>query len=149
MRKLLRLFCFSLIVWVLLLWLLLGQMALQATLDIQLHNTYFVVGSYAGQILLLTLTFLLMLAASSLKRQAKASKPLLVVLAGSSVVLELLLCIAAINTRFTIYPPLSPSPIMAVAPLSGILWGLHGVLLLTASWASIRLIELVVRPRTA
>ncbi|MET4105741.1 hypothetical protein [Hymenobacter sp. UYP22] len=152
MRKLPRLLCFSLVLWVLLLWLLLGKTALQATLDIQMHNTYVVVGSYAGQILLLTLAFLLVLAASSLKRQARESKPLLVLLAGSSVGLELLLCIAGVNTRFTIYPPLSPSPVTAVAPLSGVLWmlwGLHSILLLTALWASIRLTKLVARPRTA
>lgn len=145
MRRLLPLFCISLLIWALLLWLLLGKMALHATLDIQLHNTYVVVGSYAGQIWLLVLTFLLVLATSSLKRRARESKLLLGLLAGGGLLLAALLTNSFMYTGFTVYPPLSPGPATSIDPLANVLWmfwGLQGFLLLVVLWASIRLIKL-------
>ena len=149
MRKLLRLFCVSLLVWALLLGMLLGKMALHATLDIQLHNTYVVVGSYAGQLWLLVLVVLLVLAAGSLKRRARESKLLLGLLGGGGLLLEVLLASSFMNAGPTVYPPLSPGPATSFDPLADvrwILWGLQGFLLLIILWASIRLLHLTRRP---
>lgn len=77
MPRFLRLFCFSLVLWGLLLGLLFGKMALQTTIDVQMHNTYFVLGNYSAQIGLLLLTFLVVLVAGGLKRRARENKPLL------------------------------------------------------------------------
>ncbi|RSK46437.1 hypothetical protein [Hymenobacter perfusus] len=152
MRKLLSLLCLSLLVWALLLGLLLGKMALQATLDIQLHNTFVVVGSYAGQLWLLVLVVLLVLAANSLKQRARESKLLLGLLAGSGLLLEVLLLNSFMDTGFTVYPPLSPGPATSVDPLANvrwIFWGLQGFLLLVVLWASVRLLLLTRRPPSA
>lgn len=152
MRKLLSLLCISLLIWGLLLWLLLGKMALHATLDVQLHNTYVVIGSYAGQLSLLVVVVLLVLAAASLKRRARESKLLLGLLAGGSLLLAVLLTSLFMNASPTVYPPLSSGPATAFDPLAEVrwkFWGLQGFLLLIILWASIRLLHLTRRPPSA
>lgn len=149
MRKFLSLLCISLLIWGLLLWLLLGKMALHATLDIQLHNTYVVIGSYAGQLGLLVLVLLLVLAADSLKRRARESKLLLGLLAGGSLLLVVVLTSSFMNASPTVYPPLSPDPATVFDPLADIrriFWGLLAFLLLVILWAGSRLLHLARRP---
>ncbi|WP_426493529.1 hypothetical protein [Hymenobacter sp. 102] len=149
MRRLLPLLGISLLIWGLLLWLLLGKMALHATLDIQLHNTYVVLGSYAGQLGLLALVLLLVLAADSLKRRARESKLLLGLLAGGGLLLEILLTSLFRNTAFSIYPPLSADSTIAADPFLAVRWislGLQGFVLLVILWAGIRLLRLVRQP---
>ncbi|MCA8833168.1 hypothetical protein [Hymenobacter pini] len=150
MRRLLLLLGVALLMWLLLVCLLLGPSALWLpTLDIQLHNTYLVIGSYAGQLCLLVLVALLMLAADSVKRRAKESKLLLSLLVGGGLLLEILLDSFFRNIGFTIYPPLSPDPTIAADPFAAVRWislGLQGFVLLVVLWAGIRLLRLVRQP---
>ena len=92
----------------------------QANFDIQLHNTYFVLGGYHLQVATLLLVILLALLGSMVAKKARHNKPTLLVLALGSA----LLVLHPGYSGYTVYPPLNGLSDTAPNPMADLQAGL-------------------------
>ncbi|RSK50858.1 hypothetical protein [Hymenobacter rigui] len=146
MRRLLPLLGATLLLWGLLVSLLLGPAAIwHPTIDVQLHNTYFVLDAYTGQLLLILPPLALVLLVSGLQRRLVPGSTWWLLVAGSCA-LVLFLCTHFLTTLlavgFTIYPPLTASePYADAAGVTRLYWllrALQALCVVGVWWAGVQ-----------